>query len=135
MANFSCVPIDYKTIIDLSNKTMPICQRTQKQSYIFYETLEESATNCPKMCNSLTYHGSVIHGSGSSNNPRDTLIYFWFASNETQIYQEYKIFDTIGLIGSVGGSLGLFIGFSFHGALISILAIMKNILIRSKILS
>ena len=87
------------------------------------------------MCTTLTYHGSVIHGSGSSNNPRDTVIFFWFASNETQIHQEYQIFDTNGLIGSIGGSLGLFIGFSFHGALKSILDFIKNILIGSKLLS
>ena len=135
MANVSCVPIDYQTIIDLSNKPMPICQKTRSHSYIFYEKLEESAKKCPKLCTTLTYHGSVIHGSGSSNNPRDTVIFFWFASNETQIHQEYQIFDTNGLIGSIGGSLGLFIGFSFHGALKSILVFIKNILIRSKLLS
>ena len=31
------------------------------------------------------------------------------------MYQEYVVYDAIGIIGSVGGTLGLFIGFSFSG--------------------
>ena len=31
------------------------------------------------------------------------------------VYQEYVVYDAIGIIGSVGGTLGLFIGFSFSG--------------------
>ena len=33
----------------------------------------------------------------------------------TIVYNEYLIFDTIGLIGSIGGTLGMCIGFSFSG--------------------
>ena len=31
-----------------------------------------------------------------------------------QFHQEYLIFDTLSLIGTVGGTLGLFVGFSFY---------------------
>ena len=37
------------------------------------------------------------------------------------IYQEYLIYDGIGMIGSVGGTLGMFIGFSFSNAISTIL--------------
>ena len=30
-----------------------------------------------------------------------------------RVMKEYKIYDTTGMIGTVGGSLGLFMGFSF----------------------
>ena len=30
-----------------------------------------------------------------------------------KLYEEYLIYDIIGMVGSVGGTLGLFTGFSF----------------------
>ena len=36
-------------------------------------------------------------------------------SNKSNIFEEVLIFDDIGLVGSLGGSLGLFVGFSFFG--------------------
>ena len=37
------------------------------------------------------------------------------ASKTKNVYEEILIFDEIGLVGSLGGSLGLFVGFSFLG--------------------
>ena len=34
---------------------------------------------------------------------------------EVTVFQEYVVYDTISMIGSVGGTLGMFIGFSFTG--------------------
>ena len=42
-------------------------------------------------------------------------------SNTTNVYEEILIVDDIGLVGSLGGSLGLFVGFSFFGYLTPIL--------------
>ena len=42
-------------------------------------------------------------------------------SNKSNIFEEILIFDFIGLVGSIGGSLGLFIGFSFFGYVTPIL--------------
>ena len=36
-------------------------------------------------------------------------------SKKSNVYEEVLIFDYLGLVGSTGGSLGLFIGFSFFG--------------------
>ena len=41
------------------------------------------------------------------------------------IYQEYLIYDGIGMIGSVGGTLGMFIGFSFSNAISSTLNFLQ----------
>ena len=45
-------------------------------------------------------------------------------SNTTNFYEEILIVDDIGLIGSLGGSLGLFVGFSFFGSVTPILDAM-----------
>ena len=43
------------------------------------------------------------------------------------VYEEYLIYDTIGMIGSIGGTLGLFIGFSFTNAITFILNYLQNL--------
>ena len=40
---------------------------------------------------------------------------FSFASQNVDVFEEVLIIDEISLIGLLGGSLGLFIGFSFFG--------------------
>ena len=42
---------------------------------------------------------------------------YTFESMSMTMMQEYYIYDTIGFISSVGGTLGLFIGFSFYDAI------------------
>ena len=44
-----------------------------------------------------------------------------FASTVVDIFEEILIFDEISLLGSLGGSLGLFIGFSFFGYISTLL--------------
>ena len=44
----------------------------------------------------------------------DTELSFQFPSANLILYEEYLLYDWIGMIGSIGGSLGLFVGFSFR---------------------
>ena len=43
------------------------------------------------------------------------IIVFKYASNKRNVYEETLMFDDTSLVGSLGGSLGLFVGFSFFG--------------------
>ena len=45
-------------------------------------------------------------------NIRNILIHYKITRME-KLYEEYLIYDIIGMVGSVGGTLGLFTGFSF----------------------
>ena len=48
---------------------------------------------------------------------RMNIYYKFVRPLKSKVYEEYLITDTIGLIGSVGGTLGLFVGFSFSNIL------------------
>ena len=41
---------------------------------------------------------------------------YMFETMELQVKEEYVIYDFVGMISSIGGNLGLFIGFSFFDA-------------------
>ena len=56
-----------------------------------------------------------------------------FSSNIQTVHDEVYILDGIGLLGSLGGSLGLFIGFSFFGYIANIIDTFANI-ISSKVI-
>ena len=43
------------------------------------------------------------------------------ANPERKVYQEYYVYDGLAMVGSIGGSLGLFIGFSFFDFLCLVL--------------
>ena len=50
-----------------------------------------------------------------TNSSKNLHFNFSPASNKRNVYEEILIFDEIGLVGTIGGSLGLFVGFSFLG--------------------
>ena len=55
---------------------------------------------------------------------------FWeikFMSKTEEVNQEYLIYDITGFVGSVGGTLGLFIGFSFRDIVEIILDLGQNL--------
>ena len=54
------------------------------------------------------------------------LFTFSFASKSINVHEEVLIFDETGLVGSIGGSLGLFIGFSFFGSIVTFLNVILD---------
>ena len=51
---------------------------------------------------------------------------FGSSNSMTILYEEYLIYDVISMIGSVGGTLGMCIGFSFTGVLSILMKMIKN---------
>ena len=75
---------------------------------------------CPKSCFALEYKGYVdyIHEKGSLYNPRPNATYFSLSIRYktpamATLHEEYRIIDSYGMVSVVGGTLGIFVGFSF----------------------
>ena len=58
------------------------------------------------------------------NESMNIQIIFKYASNKINVYEEVLLFDDTSLIGSLGGSLGLFVGFSFFGYAMPIMEVI-----------
>ena len=54
------------------------------------------------------------------------LMKFKYASNKINVYEETLLVDDTSLIGTLGGSLGLFVGFSFFGYAMPILEAISD---------
>ena len=51
---------------------------------------------------------------------RDT--YFWLEGPKIKVEEEYDVYSFTGIVGTVGGSLGLFVGFSFLDIILLVIA-------------
>ena len=45
-------------------------------------------------------------------------------AKEITVYEEYVVYDFNGIVGTVGGSLGLFVGFSFLDIIMIVIAFL-----------
>ena len=70
--------------------------------------------DCIKPCKINTYKGSDIEYSYYNSTSNDAHFSFQLGMVKT-VARELLVYDTNDMIGSIGGSLGLFLGFSFFG--------------------
>ena len=70
---------------------------------------------CPLSCEVEKYKGQKMYLSQYPTNSKTMIIKMKYSTMNVQIYEEYEVQDNYSFIGSVGGSLGLFIGFSYTG--------------------
>ena len=104
---------------------IPICdlddnyaQKISCAKKAIYETLEifKGMIGHTRSCNILEYRVKKLREVKKFSGFRKLQISYGFLSPEmTMNFKEHLVFDMIGVIGSVGGTLGLYIGFSFSG--------------------
>ena len=88
--------------------------------FVFSDFLYECQTKCEKHCSEITYSGKVSWIIRSSRS-YDLSWENKFASDKVEIHEEYVLMDLTGVVGGIGGTLGLFIGFSFRDIVVWIL--------------
>ena len=83
---------------------------------------------CKQSCTILQYSALEV-GSGPMNESLDLYEFryeFGNADNKMKAFHEYLIYDSMGMIGSVGGTFGMFIGFSMTGVISSMIEFFKG---------
>ena len=90
-----------------------------KEENLKVKTLKQGAC---KTCSKYEYSGTVqVEYENVNNNLQlyyNKVLIYQFAYPEVLTkYEEHLIYDLIGMIGSVGGTLGMFIGFSFSNTI------------------
>ena len=122
MANFTrcpkkCLPASL-SVIGFYNSEIPVCQNENEKRCAFNVTWYDvfSPSICPpKPCILLEYNGKIDYWQEKPISCKNNfnLKIKYGAPEVVIVHEEYLITDFTGVLGSVGGTLGLFIGFSF----------------------
>ena len=77
---------------------------------------KKDVSKCPIPCEKVVYKGQVQKWNGHwSENDKESLVIMRMGSMDIEFHDEFLVFDWPTFIGTAGGSLGLFIGFSYTG--------------------
>ena len=106
---------------------LPICNVTSlKAFWSFWNKISKNG-QCPKLCHTMEYSLQTSRTIKESKNSTMGLSYVFDSSNSNMlVYEEYWVYDMTSMIGSVGGTLGMCIGFSFTGVLSSFFRILQQ---------
>ena len=131
-----CFPVALVALPFTGSPNITMCKTKDEYDCnfkLFDKLLEEITIEmCPKACSVLQYSETVIMGDRHKMyrpNQSDHLRLFLYKFGKLQnviVHEEYLIYDFIGVIGSAGGTLGLFIGFSFINIIDSFMSFLKT---------
>ena len=103
------------------------------ESAFYHEWVEfKNEIGYQRPCRILEYDGGklVEYSNEASIDTWFSIIYQFSPPMMKTVYEEYLIFDIVGMIGSVGGTLGMCIGFSFNGIAWTVLEFIQSRLLR-----
>ena len=96
----------------------PICE-TLKEFQCSHEITQKlkDESKCLPACHQthFTLEYDYQEDQDKPNANRNVTLAYRIANSKIKIEQEYLVQDFVGMLGSIGGTLGLFIGFSFLG--------------------
>ena len=108
---------------------LPICKinKTKDENDMFWSLWKKFLKECPsKLCINVEYSGEENFYEKLHDKNMTIKFRYRFSSNSTTVYEEYLIYDIISVIGSVGGTLGMCIGFSFTGLISSLINLLQH---------
>ena len=81
---------------------------------------------CRRSCTTYSYSGIITQAYESLTDKIELQYEFEYPESVT-VSEEYMIYDTIGMIGSVGGTLGMFLGFSFTSVISLVISYFQRL--------
>ena len=124
-----CITNRYRSVFDMySNTSLQKC-KTEAESIQNYIAMtkcyfsENTTNNCLDPCNIDIYteNSYIIE---RMNDKRNMTLIIKYESMAINVSEEYLVYDFANFIGTLGGSLGLFIGFSYTGFIGNIIDIL-----------
>ena len=129
-----CIPMAIKSLhdkyFDGDEEILQTCNNLENEACLVRNLMKftENISQCESQCRIKNYVASPQKLKEPTrlyldDGERADLLLM--ATKRTRIEEkEYRIYDTAGLVGTVGGSLGLFLGFSFFGVISDVLDLL-----------
>ncbi len=108
--NFHYLVMDQNLPLCRNNDTI---QNASYKAHDIYRAVENpQLTGCPKSCRQTSYRPDLTVQPSSTYYDLGKTGLFIYMSGSVETVEEYLLFDASEIITAVGGSLGLFLGFS-----------------------
>ena len=121
--NYDICPRKCFSISTFANLT-PICETEKEFRCSHGITLKcKENTKCLPMCTQIDYGIEYEYQEDldKPNAKRNITFGYRLSNPKMKVEEEYYLHDFVGMLGSIGGTLGLFIGFSFLGGIFSLI--------------
>ena len=85
---------------------------------VTYYRLQFFNNNCPKPCNLTKFTGDLEYKDyGFEIDEQNLFLGIMYQSSDVTVFEEYPIYTLMSMLGSIGGSLGICVGFSIFDVL------------------
>ena len=125
--SFPCIPIQLKGFRYINeNNTLQDCRTLEEEVCTggpkTWKDLEHADLHCDKPCQITEYIGRLTYlYQGKNKKSPKTIQIKLRPYRRRKMMIEYLVYDWNDMIGSFGGSAGLFLGFSFFGVISDII--------------
>ena len=122
-----CIPHVFSSVMENIDHNIPECFDNSEEYCMLgvegFKIRQTLKSNCLKQCQSKSSRLNIkrVKAKPIYKQGEIQLDIYFTVSPDKIIYKEYLIYDGVGMFGSIGGSLGLFVGFSIFDSLCPIL--------------
>ena len=131
-----CIPPINKSLVKFATKEskLPLCHNHEDNfcmGYMLLQRIMEVNTleSCPKSCKQVEYLGKVVNTDSLQRSwpvDMDVEVCYGFETMRVKVDEEYLIYSFADMVGAIGGSFGLFLGFSFLDQLFVLLEMLQQ---------